>query len=56
MMSNRISLQNIKDSDIAIEVDTDGTSLLDIQNVDYCFESGYKMAMRYMDKIKKILE
>lgn len=56
MMSNRISLKNIIESDIALEVDTDGTSLLSIENVDYCFNSGYNTAMKYMDKIKKILE
>lgn len=56
MMSNKISLKNINQSDIALKVNTDGTSLLDIENVEYCFNSGYNTAMKYMKEIKKILE
>lgn len=56
MMSNKISSRNIEKTDIDLLVDTDGTSLLDIENVDYCFNSGYNTTMKYMKEIKKILE
>lgn len=56
IMSNKISSRNIENTDIDLLVDTDGTSLLDIENVDYCFNSGYNTAMKYMKEIKKILE
>lgn len=56
IMSNKISSSNIENTDIDLLVDTDGTSLLDIENVDYCFNSGYNTAMKYMKEIKKILE
>lgn len=54
MMGNKISKNNLELSDILITVDTDGTSLLDIDNIDFCFESGYKKAMQYIDEIKKL--
>ncbi len=42
MMGNKISEYNIKDADMQITVNTDGTSLLDIEKIDYCYEAGYK--------------
>lgn len=56
MMSNKISENCLSNSDLVLTVDTDGTSLLDINNMEYCFNSGYETAMEHMDEIKKILE
>ena len=56
MMSNKASESNFKNCDLILTVDTDGTSLLDIDNMDFCFESGYKMAMKHMQDIKKLIE
>lgn len=56
MMSSKISSRNIEKTDIDLLVNTEGTSLLDIENVDYCFNSGYNTAMKHMKDIKKILE
>lgn len=55
MMSNKASENNLKNSDLSLTVDTDGTSLLDLENIDYCFESGYNTAINYMSEIKKII-
>lgn len=55
MMSNKISEINLKNSDLTLTVDSNGTSLLDLNNIDYCFQSGYETAMENMDTIKKIL-
>ena len=54
IMGNKISENNLKSSDIVLTIDTDGTSLLDIDNIEFCFKSGYKKAIEYMDEIKKI--
>ena len=54
IMGNRISKINLELSDILITVDTDGTSLLDINNIEFCFKSGYRKAIEYMDEIKKL--
>ena len=55
MMSNKISEANLKNTDLNLTINTDGTSLLDLSNIDYCFYSGYETALENMDKIKKIL-
>lgn len=55
MMSNKISEINANNSDFILTIDSDGTSLLDIENIDYCFESGYNTAISNMDKIKEVL-
>lgn len=54
MMSNKISEINLKNSSFTLTVDTDGTSLLDLDNIDYCFQSGYETAIENMDSIKKL--
>lgn len=55
LMSNKISEKNLNDSDLVLTVDSDGTSLLDVNNIDYCFHSGYETAMESMDEIKKLI-
>lgn len=55
MMSNKICEINLKNSDFTLTIDTDGTSLLDLDNIDYCFQSGYETAIENMDNIKKLL-
>lgn len=56
MMGNKISEINLLNSDLVITIDTDGTGLLDIENSEYCFNSGYKAGIENMEKIKKLLE
>lgn len=55
MMSNKISEINLNNSDIVLTVNSDGTSLLDVDNMEYCFNSGYETAMENMNEIKKML-
>lgn len=55
MMGNKISEINLKNSDLVLTIDTDGTGLLDIDNAEFCFNSGYKTAIDNMDKIKKMI-
>lgn len=56
MMGNKISEINLVGSDLVITIDTDGTGLLDIENSEYCFNSGYKAGLENMDKIKKLIK
>lgn len=56
MMGNKISEMNLAGSDLVITIDTDGTGLLDIENSEYCFNSGYKAGLENMDKIKKLIK
>lgn len=55
MMGNKISEMNLLNSDLVITIDTDGTGLLDIENSEYCFNSGYKAGIENMEKIKKLI-
>lgn len=56
MMGNKISELNLLNSDLVVTIDTDGTGLLDIENSEYCFNSGYIAGMNNMDKIKELLK
>lgn len=53
IMGNKISEENLALADFVITVPTDGTGLLDIDKIDYCFNSGYNKTLESMDKIKK---
>ena len=55
MMSNKICESNFKNSDLILTIPSNGTGLLDIDNIDFCFESGYKVATKYIDDIKKLV-
>ena len=52
MMGNKISEYNLLNSDLVVTVDTDGTGLLDIENSEYCFNSGYEAGLKNIEKIK----
>lgn len=56
MMGNKISELNLLNSDLVVTIDTDGTGLLDIQNSEYCFNSGYIAGMKNMEKIKELIK
>lgn len=43
-----------KIADLAIEIDTKGTSLLEIKNIDECIELGYKTIMENKEKILEL--
>ena len=55
MMGNKISELNLKNSDLVVTIDTDGTGLLDVENAEYCFNSGYRAGMENMQKILEII-
>lgn len=53
MMGNKISEFNILDADLQITVDTDGAGLLDIEKLDYCYDSGYRKGLELVKILKK---
>lgn len=55
MMGNKISEINMLNSDLVVTIDTDGTGLLDIENAEYCFNSGYHAGIENMKKILEII-
>lgn len=42
-------------ADLAIEIDTQGTSLLEITNFEKCYQIGYDEIMKYKDKIISLI-
>lgn len=44
-----------KKSDIAIEIDTKGTSLLEITSLEQCYQIGYEEIIKHKDQILKLL-
>lgn len=55
MMGNKISELNLKNSDLVVTIDTDGTGLLDVENAEYCFNSGYRAGIENIQKILEII-
>lgn len=54
LMGEKISDQDLADSDYVITVPTDGAGILDIKKIDYCFKSGYEATKKQINEILKI--
>ena len=50
IMGNKLS------SDFVLTVPTDGTGLIDVDKMDICYKYGYEIAIKNIDKIRKMLE
>lgn len=55
IMGNKISEENLAQSDFVLTIQTDKTGLLDIEKLDSCYKYGYQAVIDNLDKIKKIL-
>lgn len=55
IMGNKISEQNLEQSDFVLNVYTDKVGLLDIEKLDKCFEYGYEAVIKNLESIKKVL-
>lgn len=53
IMGRRISQNNLENSDYVLEINTDGTGLLDIEKIDLCYKLGYIQTIRKIEEIKK---
>ncbi len=54
IMGNKISEENISQSDFVLTIQTDKTGLLDIEKLDSCYKYGYEAVINNIDKIKNI--
>ena len=53
---NKISEENISNSDMLLTIQTDKTGLLETEKLDDCYKYGYRQTIENMDKIKEIMD
>ena len=56
IMGNKLSINSLKRSHFVLTVPTDGTGLIDVDKMDICYKYGYEIAIKNIDKIRKMLE
>lgn len=56
IMGNKISDENIANSDYILTIPSDGTGLLDTNKLDFCYKSGYNTTISKMEEIKGMLK
>lgn len=55
IMGNKVSEENLYNSDLTLTIQTDKTGLMEIEKLDDCYNYGYKQTIEKMDKIIKLL-
>ena len=55
IMGNKISEENLENSDFVLTIKTDKTGLLDVEKLDSCYKYVYRAVMENLGKIKSIL-
>lgn len=55
IMGNKISEENLNDSDMVLTIQTDKTGLLEIEKLDECYKYGYRQTINNIDKIMKLI-
>ena len=55
IMGNKVSEENIKNSDMLLTIQTDKTGLLEVEKLDDCYKYGYRQAINNIDKIKSLV-
>ena len=55
IMGNKISKNNLDNSDFVLTIKTDKMGLLDTSKIDDCYNFGYKAALKNIDEIKSLL-
>lgn len=55
LMSEKISDEDLNATDYTIIVPTDGTGILDLSKIDYCYESGYETTKNQIKQILKFI-
>lgn len=56
IMENKISEENISNSDMVLTIQTDKTGLLETEKLDECYKYGYRQTIEQIDKIKEIIK
>lgn len=55
IMGNKLCDEQLEMSDFILTIPSDGTGLLDVDNLDFCYKSGYMETMKQIEKIKNLL-
>ena len=55
IMGNKISEDNLNNSDMVLTIQTDKTGLLEVEKLDDCYKYGYRQTLNNIDKIKRII-
>ena len=55
IMGNKISEENLSQSNLILTIQTDKTGLLDIEKLDSCYKYGYQAVINNLDAIKTLL-
>lgn len=55
IMGNKVSEENLNNSDMVLTIKTDKTGLLEIEKLDDCYKYGYRQTIKNMDKIKNLI-
>ena len=55
IMGNKVSEENIKNSDMILTIQTDKTGLLEVEKLDDCYKYGYRQTINNLDKIKNLI-
>ncbi len=55
IMGNKLCDEQLEMSDFILTIPSDGTGLLDVDNLDFCYKSGYTETMKQIEKIKNLL-
>lgn len=55
IMGNKVSEENLEQSDFILTIGTDKTGLLDVDKLDSCYKYGYHAVIDNIDKIREIL-
>lgn len=55
IMGNKVSEENLNNSDIILTIQTDKTGLLEIEKLDNCYKYGYRQTINNIDKIKDLI-
>lgn len=55
LMGNKISEENLRQSNYVLTIHTDKTGLLDIEKLDSCYKYGYETTINHIKEIKEII-
>ena len=55
IMGNKISEENISNSDMVLTIQTDKTGLLETEKLDSCYKYGYRQTINQINKIKDMI-
>lgn len=55
IMGNKISEENISNSDMVLTIQTDKTGLLETEKLDACYKYGYRQTINQIDNIKNMI-